>query len=137
MSAYSRLGGEAVLRPLIEEFVEIMVNDPMIGFFFTGVDHLLLAERELELTARFLGDDRPYTGRPVKEAHAKHPIMGGQFDRRKQILKEVIERYEVPADIRETWLAHVESMRALVTRDAPGECVEPGAPTAARSPKPS
>src|SRR5687768_3046185 len=122
MTPFEELGGEPVLRTIIREFVERMTSDAMIGFFFSSVDKRRLAEMEYRFTARFLGAPIEYTGKQIKDAHAAHPIMGGQFDRRRKILEEVIDEYGVPPEVKRTWLQHVDSMRRLVTRDAPGEC---------------
>lgn len=119
---FDRLGGEPVLRAIVDDFVDAMVADPMIGFFFDGVDRALLKQREYELTARFLGAEVPYSGRPIREAHARHRIMGGHFDRRRTILARTLERRGVPEDIRASWLDHVEKLRAQVTAQAEGQC---------------
>lgn len=124
MTLFEALGGEPVLRTIIHVFVERVTTDTMIGFFFAGVDKERLEEMEYLFTARFLGADVEYSGKPLKEAHRKHPIMGGQFDRRRQILKETIEEYGVPEDVKQAWLEHVDSLRPLITRDARGECDE-------------
>lgn len=126
-SAFERVGGEWGLRAIIHDFVDEMVADPMIGFFFRGVDVHRLRDKEYEMTARFLGAKIPYTGKGLREAHAPHPIMGGQFDRRRQILLEAMRRHGVPPDVEAAWLAHVDALRAVVTRDARGECVAPEA----------
>lgn len=126
-SAYDALGGEAGLRPIIDAFVRRVFADPMIGFHFWNVDQAKLAQRELEFTARFLGSDMRYTGRGMRHAHMRHRIMGGHFDRRRQILAEVIDAHQVPKPIKEKWLAHVDALRATITADAPGECTPPEA----------
>lgn len=122
---FERIGGEWALRAIISEFVEAMCDDPMIGFFFDGVDPHRLRDKEYEMTARFLGADVPYTGKGMRAAHARHPIMGGQFDRRRQILLEAIRRHRVPADVEARWLEHVDRLRPVITRDPRGACVDP------------
>lgn len=134
-SLFDRLGGEARLRPLIQEFVNEMVNDTMIGFFFRGVDRDRLADLEYQFTARFLGADVNYEGRPIGRAHRAHPIMGGQFDRRRRILEETLIRHDVAPEHRAAWLAHVDALRKVVTQDGRGECHDQGdAPSEAPSP---
>lgn len=125
---FERLGGEWALRPIIQEFVQRMTTDAMIGFFFRGVDPKRLEEMEYLFTAKFLGADVAYTGKPIREAHAPHPIMGGQFDRRRRILVETIDRHGVPADIKAAWLEHVDRLRPQVTGDAAGVCISPDEP---------
>ncbi len=126
-SAFEALGGAAALEPIIRDFVARMVDDVMIGFFFDGVDRGRLEAMEYQFTARFLGADVEYLGRPIRAAHARHPIMGGQFDRRKKLLEETLLAHAVPPELRAAWLRHVESLRALVTRDGAGECDDGGA----------
>ncbi len=119
---YEQLGGEAKLRQIMDTFIDRVFEDKMIGFFFRNADRKRIKEMEFQLTARFLGVDVEYEGRPLDEVHAKHPIMGGQFARRLQILRETLEHYAVPKHIRDVWIEHTESLRPLITRDAGSDC---------------
>jgi hemoglobin len=121
-SLYAAMGGEAKLRAVIDDFVERVFDDVMIGYFFRGVNKARLKQLELEHAAQFLGGPQKYSGRSLVQAHAKHRIMGGQFARRKQILREVLGDHGVPEHVREAWLAHVESLREQVTTDPDGQC---------------
>lgn len=123
-TAFERLGGEANLRALIGDFIDRVFDDVMIGFFFLNADRKRIKEMEYQLAARYLGAPVRYEGRPLREAHAKHPIMGGQFMRRQKILEETLTDHGAPADIRDDWLAHNESMRHLITSDAGSDCDE-------------
>lgn len=122
-SLYDTLGGEPAVRGIINTFVDRMVADIMIGFFFAKVDIVRLKQLEFEHAAAFLGAPIIYSGRPLDAAHRRHNIMGGQFARRKQILKEVLEAHQVPDDIRAAWLAHVESLRPEITQAKDGSCL--------------
>ncbi len=119
---YEELGGEEKLRQIIDTFIDRVFEDRMIGFFFRHADKQRIKEMEFQLSARFLGADVVYQGRPLDEVHAKHPIMGGQFARRLQILRETLEHYGVPEPIRDAWIEHTESLRPLITRDAGSDC---------------
>jgi hemoglobin len=119
---YERLGGEPALRAIIDDFVERVFADIMIGFFFTGIDKARLKELELQHAAQFLGGPQQYAGRPLRQAHAKHRIMGGQFARRRKILEEVLDAHGAPPDVKAAWLAHVESLRGQITGDSDGQC---------------
>src|SRR3990167_5059526 len=101
---YEELGGEPRLREIIDSFIDRVFEDRMIGFFFRNADKKRIKELEFQLTARFLGADVEYQGPPLDEVHARHPIMGGQFPRRLQILKETLESFEVPKHIRDAWI---------------------------------
>ena len=121
-SLYEQLGGEIKLRRIIDLFVDRVCEDVMIGFFFRSVDRGRLKEFEFQFAAAFLGADISYEGRPLGEAHRKHPIMGGQFARRKTILKEVLLSEEVPPAVREAWLEHTEKLRGQITGDKGSDC---------------
>src|SRR5690606_26133645 len=94
----------------------------MIGFLFIGKDRKRLIEKELEFTASFLGADIRYTGRPMREAHARSPIMGGHFDRRLRILEETLADHAVDPEVREAWIRHTLALRPQVTEDAASVC---------------
>lgn len=119
---FEDMGGEPALRRVIDRFVDRVYDDVMIGFFFRNVSRERLKEKEYEFAARHLGAGTPYTGQPIQEAHAKHPIMGGQFMRRLQILKETMDELGVPEHVRDHWLANTEKLRPLVTADSGGRC---------------
>jgi len=110
------------VRAVIDEFVDVMVDDVMIGFFFTGVDKERLRQREYEFTARFLGAQIPYSGRPMRTAHSKHHIMGGQFNRRRQILINTLRKHGVEESVCDAWIAHVDRLRDQITSQAAGYC---------------
>lgn len=122
MEMHELAGGEAKLRPLLEDFYDRVFDDVMIGFFFKGKDKAHLVQMELEFALRFLGAPVNYSGRTISVAHASHPIMGGQFNRRTQILRETMADHDLPEAVQRHWLEHTESLRDQVTPDASGEC---------------
>lgn len=121
-SLFDHLGGELTLRQIIDTFIDRVFADQMIGFFFRNADKRRLKEMEYQLAAGFLGAGIQYQGRPLDKAHAKHAIMGGHFARRRQILKETLEFYEVAGTIKEAWLRHTDDLRPLITGQSVDEC---------------
>jgi hemoglobin len=120
---YERLGGEPVLRAIIGDFVGRMFTDMMIGFFFRNASRARIEEFEFQHAAEHLGAGTPYRGRPLRTAHAAHRIMGGQFARRKELLRKTLVDHRVAPDIIEAWLAHTERLRPEITGDPGGECI--------------
>jgi truncated hemoglobin YjbI len=119
---FEQLGGESRLRAIIDTFIDSVFEDRMIGFFFRNANRARIKEMEYQLIANFLGADVEYKGEPLQNAHAKHPIMGGHFARRQQILKETLQKYQVPEKIMEIWLDHTESLRPLITGQSGSDC---------------
>lgn len=121
-SLFERMGGEPALRALIDDFVERMFDDIMIGFLFVKADKDRIKTFEYQHASEFLGGPDRYAGRSLRQAHAPHPIMGGHFARRLQILRQVFEAHHVPAEVREAWLAHNTALRDQITQQDLGEC---------------
>lgn len=122
-SLFEQLGGEPVLRAIIDRFVDRVVADTMIGFFFARVNKERLKQMEYEFAAEHLGANVVYSGRPLQQAHQRHAIMGGQFRRRLVILKETLAEFGVPENIVEHWVAHTLALESSVTPDPDGRCI--------------
>jgi len=119
---FERLGGEAKLREIIDCFIDRVFADLMIGFFFRNADRARLKEMEYQLVAEFLGADVKYTGKPLGNAHANHPIMGGHFARRRQIFQETLEHFQVAEEIKLALLNHTDALRPLITPESGSDC---------------
>jgi hemoglobin len=119
---FEQLGGEQELRTIVDTFIDRIFDDRMIGFFFRNADKQRIKDLEYQLTAHFFGAEVEYQGRPLDQVHAKHPIMGGHFARRRQILKDTLDLYHVPEPIKEAWLAHTDALRPLITPQKDSEC---------------
>jgi hemoglobin len=122
LTYFEELGGEPYLRAIIDEFVERLFADTMIGYLFARANKERLKQLEYEHAAVFLGAPVTYSGRELKAAHARHPIMGGHFGRRRQLLKSTLEKHRVPAPIIAAWLAHQDALRGEVTSDEVTQC---------------
>jgi hemoglobin len=114
--------GEAKLRAVLADFYDRIFDDVMIGFLFEGKDRARLIDKEYELTARLLGADVAYTGRPMREAHARSPILGGHFERRLELLRQTIADHDVDPEVRDAWIEHTLALRAQITPDRGSEC---------------
>jgi hemoglobin len=124
MSLFDDIGGEPALRGVVDTFVDSVFSDVMIGFIFAGRDRGRIKEMEYQLAAEQLGGPVVYGGRPIASVHAPLPIMGGHFDRRRQILIDTLQDHGVAPEIRDAWIAHVDSLRheILGDTDDPHHC---------------
>ena len=129
--------GEAKLRAVLADFYDRVFADVMIGFLFAGKDRAHLVEREYELTAKLLGAPGVvYRGLPMRTAHARHTIFGGQFERRLQLLKETLADHGVPPEVCQVWLDHTLALRPQITHDRGSECEDPPPKLAIAQPDP-
>jgi truncated hemoglobin YjbI len=122
MSLFEQLGGEPRLRAIVDDFVDRCFDDMMIGFLFTHAERSRIKRLEYEHAANHLGASVEYSGRALDQAHRPHRIFGGQFDRRRQILLETLRDHEAPDEVIDAWLAHQDSLRALITKDPDSNC---------------
>ena len=122
MSLYEQLGGEAELRAIVDDFIDRCFDDTMIGFLFLRAERERIKKFEFQHAAHALGAPIPYEGRPLDEAHRPHRFLGGQFDRRKQILKDTLRDHGAPAPVVDAWIDHQDGLRHLITRDPDSNC---------------
>jgi hemoglobin len=125
---FEKIGAER-LRAVIEDFYARIFADVMIGFLFAGKDRARLIDKEYEMTARLLGADVAYTGKPMREAHARSPILGGHFERRLEILRQTLTAHAVDPEVKEAWIDHTLALRAQITPDRGSECKDSEAAT--------
>lgn len=122
---FDKIGSDR-LRAVVVDFYRRVFDDVMIGFLFIGKNRQRLIDMECSFTARFLGSNTAYLGKPMREAHKNTPIMGGHFDRRLQILRETLRDHEVDTEVYNSWIEHQIRLRSQVTTDAVSECTDTG-----------
>jgi hemoglobin len=120
---FEEVGGEAKLRAIVDDFVGRVFSDLMIGFYFRNADQRRIAELEYQHAAEHLGGPVKYRGKPLGQAHGPHRIMGGQFNRRRELLRKTLADHKAPGRVIEAWLAHNETLRGEITGDKSGECI--------------
>jgi len=112
----------ARLTEVVRAFYARVVPDPMIGFLFVGKDIERLIKLEVQFTAAMLGGPQGYEGRGMRQAHAKTHVFGGHFERRQQLLREVMQAQGLAPQVQSAWLSHNEALRSKVTHYAGSDC---------------
>ena len=116
-------GGEEAIRQILTSFYDAVFDDIMIGFHFMKADKSRLIRMETQLTCIALGaTNMKYEGKTIQKAHAPHPILGGQFERRLQILREAMEAHNLAQHVRDAWIEHNQKLRSQVTADHGSNC---------------
>lgn len=122
MTDYDTLGGEAALRAIVDDFIDRVREDFVIGFFFAGKDIERIKQREFELASAHLGGPHTYGGRPLGQVHGPLPINKGHLRRRLAFLRTVLRDHGVDEAVAERWVAHDERLEDLITNGR--ECNE-------------
>ena len=111
------VGGIGELDAIVTNFYERVFADPIIGFLFNDVDLEHIVEMQVEyLRARLGAGEVEYTGESIRRAHRDLPLTVGHFDRRHQILRDVLDAHDIPEDVEEAWVELDASLRDLVIR---------------------
>jgi len=92
---YERIGGEAGIASLIDQFYLRVFEDPELAPFFAHapVDHLKIMQRELFSQA--LGGPFVYSGRPIREVHHGRGITALHFQRFIEHLLQTLESFDL------------------------------------------
>jgi hemoglobin len=101
---YQRLGGDAGMLLILQEFYDRLYADLMVGFFFHPHDKQRLIQSQLHFMARALGGPDRYQGPPIRAVHAALPIQAGHFHRRHQILRDTLRDLKVDEAAAAAWL---------------------------------
>ncbi|WP_158542731.1 group I truncated hemoglobin [Lujinxingia litoralis] len=111
------VGGAERMEAMMRAFYDRLFDDLMIGFFFMKSDKEALIASQIAFVHAHLGSRQgDYAGPPIRRAHQQMPILVGHFDRRHQILREVLDAFSVPEHVKEAWLGLDRAMRDMVIR---------------------
>jgi hemoglobin len=95
---WNRLGGEANVRKVVDDFVALAATDPKVNFDRNGkykLDAAKVAELKNQLVAfvsMASGGPLKYTGRSMKEIHKGMGITDAEFDATAADLKKALEK---------------------------------------------
>ena len=93
---YERIGGEAKMRAVVTEFVDVMQADERINFTFANTDLAKFKKLLFEQLCNITGGPCQYTGRTMKESHQKLNVTNAQFNALAEDLYIAFERTHVP-----------------------------------------
>lgn len=95
-SLYERIGGDAKMRAVVDEFTAIVLADPRINFTFAESDIPKFKKLLFEQLCNITGGPCQYTGRSMKESHEKLNSTNAQFNALAEDLYIAFERTKVP-----------------------------------------
>ena len=101
-SLYDRIGGQAALTKVVDDFVAKAAANPKVNFtrngMWTASDAAVKALKVhlVNFLGSAFGGPQKYTGRSMKEAHKGMAITQAEFDALAADLKSVLEAHKVP-----------------------------------------
>ena len=105
-SLYDRLGGEAAIKAVVDDFVGRAAGNPKVNFTRKGTNKEWAATPEnvarlkmhlVDLVGMVTGGPQKYTGRSMKDSHAGMKITADEFGALAADLKATLDKFQVPA----------------------------------------
>jgi len=125
---FTRLGGEAALRGVIDEFYSNVLVDPQLESFFDGVNVDWLKESQFAFLAQALGGPARYSGRDMGTAHGRLQIRQEDFDLVAGHLVGALDALEVDDELAAEVVALIAPLAAeIVNFDGPRSIEEDAA----------
>jgi hemoglobin len=95
-SLYDRLGGQAAIVAVVDDFVGNVAADNRINKLFARTDIPRLKRLLVEQICAATGGPCTYTGRDMKSAHAGMGITDAQFNALVEDLVKSLDKFKVP-----------------------------------------
>ena len=114
-SLYTRLGGYDAIAAVTDEFLERLMSDPTIGYYWAG-DSKDTKRRDRQLIVDFLceatGGPVFYTGRDMKTSHYGLGISEHDYDILMEHCVATLDKFEVPEMEKSEVCAFLNGLRA-------------------------
>lgn len=114
---FDEFGGKAGLAALMDDFMIDLVADPRTRPFFASADQSHIKQELTDQFCTILGGPCVYTGKPMKQAHAKLVIDRAQFNALVEDLQQAMDKHHVPFRAQNKLLEKLAPMgREIITK---------------------
>ena len=110
-SLYERLGSEAAIKAVVDEFVANVGADTRINQYFANADLDRLKGHLVNQIGQASGGPQQYAGRDMKTTHAGMGIDGPAFDALVEDLVKALDKFAVPEQEKGELLAVLGPMK--------------------------
>ena len=134
---FEKLGGVPAVSTAVDVFYRKVMRDARINYFFFGVNLTEQAEKQKAFLTMAFGGPHQYTGRDMKQSHAKLISMGmndRHFDIVVEHLRDTLRELDIQENLVEEVVQIAESTREDVMGRSPSHQGR-AAKTAAAAPK--
>jgi hemoglobin len=108
---YERLGGQAAIVAVVDDFVGNVAADPGINGFFAKTDIPRLKRLLVEQICEASGGPCKYTGRDMKTSHAGMGVQDMHWDALVDDLVKSLDKFKVPEKEKKELLAALGPMK--------------------------
>lgn len=108
-SLFQRIGGDAALGPLVDEFYQRIVEDEELAPFFAHSPMERIRSMQREFLTVALGGDPVYQGRPLAHVHHGMGIKPHHFQLFVDHLAAVLRSRDIPEKEMSEVIAHINT----------------------------
>ena len=111
---FDRYGGIRVLRHVIMDFYDRVLDSDVIGHFFEDVDMVKLIDHQTKFFAMVMGGPAHFPDNRLAQAHRHLHLDHVQFDEIVTLLGETLDKALFEQEDREAVIAAIEARRGLI-----------------------
>ncbi len=94
-SIFDKIGGFSTVGKIVHSFYEKVLDEDDLAPFFQGIDMERLVRHQTDFLCFVMGGPVSYTGRALKESHAKLKIGVADFELISDLLEETFEEADL------------------------------------------
>ncbi len=113
-SLYERLGGQAAISAVVDEFAGNVLKDERINKKFAKSDANRLVTNLKAFVCKATGGPCEYTGRDMKTAHKRMGVTEGEFNALVEDLVKALDKFKVPDKEKNELLGALGGMKAEI-----------------------
>lgn len=117
---FQAMGGERVLRTTVDGFADLIVADDRINFTFADADMLKFKQLLYDQLCELSGGPCHYSGRNMREAHAKLKLGTAEFNALAEDLYIALGRAGIPYRLQNRLMALLAPMKRDIVDSAKG-----------------
>ena len=125
---YERLGGEAAVGAVVDDFMGRVARDERINAKFINSDLPRLRGQLVAFICQATGGPCKYTGKDMRTAHVGMKISGAEFDALVEDLKGALDHLKVPAAEQNELLSALGPLKPEIVEAQP-PAPPPGSPS--------
>jgi len=97
-SLFERCGGFAVVRKIVAEFYDRVLESPRLAAYFEDVNMRMLVDHQTKFIAMLMGGPASFSDDALRRAHANMGISPEEFRETAALLIETLEDFGVDED---------------------------------------
>lgn len=113
-TVYEQLGGFVVVRKIVTEFYNNVLDNEELATFFSTTDMERLIDHQTKFISMLLGGPVSYTEEQLQMIHSRLKIGNNHFDLIKETLIETFEDFDLSEDHIEFVSNEYENRRSLI-----------------------